>query len=40
VRELCTFLDLHIELVGRELYGQAFFGGTCSPRRRSACASS
>jgi glutathione S-transferase len=23
VRELCTFLDLHIELVGRELYGQA-----------------
>jgi glutathione S-transferase len=30
VRELCTFLDLHIELVGRELYGQAFFGGTCS----------
>lgn len=31
VRELCTFLDLHIELVGRELYGQAFFGGTCAP---------
>lgn len=31
VRELCTFLDLHIELVGRELYGQAFFGGTCPP---------
>ena len=30
VRELCTFLDLHIELVGRELYGQAFFGGSCS----------
>ncbi|MFO1326096.1 MAG: glutathione S-transferase [Rubrivivax sp.] len=29
VRELCTFLDLHVELVGRELYGQAFFGGTC-----------
>ena len=31
VRELCTFLDLHIELVGRELYGQAYFGGTCPP---------
>jgi len=30
VRELCTFLDLHIELVGRELYAQAFFGGTAS----------
>jgi hypothetical protein len=30
VRELCTFLDLHIELVGRELYGQAFFGGSAS----------
>jgi glutathione S-transferase len=30
VRELCTFLDLHVELVGRELYGQAFFGGSCS----------
>lgn len=32
VRELCSFLDLHIELVGRELYGQAFFGGSCSPQ--------
>ena len=31
VRELCTFLDLHVELVGRELYGQAYFGGTCAP---------
>ena len=31
VRELCTFLDLHVELCGRELYGQAFFGGTCPP---------
>ncbi len=31
VRELCIFLDLHVELVGRELYGQAFFGGTCAP---------
>ena len=30
VRELCTFMELYIELVGRELYGQAFFGGTAS----------
>ena len=26
VRELATFIDLHVELVARELYGQAFFG--------------
>jgi glutathione S-transferase len=26
VRELITFLELHIELVARRLYGQAFFG--------------
>jgi glutathione S-transferase len=31
VRELCTFIDLHLELVARELYGQAFFGGSVSP---------
>jgi len=30
VRELCTFIDLHLELVARELYGQAFFGGGVS----------
>ena len=30
VRELCTFMELYIELVGRDLYGQAFFGGTTS----------
>ena len=30
VRELCTFIDLHLELVARELYTQAFFGGTVS----------
>ena len=30
VRELCTFVDLHLELVARELYGQAFFGGKAS----------
>lgn len=28
VRELATFVDLHLELVARELYSQAFFGGT------------
>jgi len=30
VRELVTFINLHLELVARELYGQAFFGGTAS----------
>ena len=30
VRELCAFMELYIELVGRELYAQAFFGGTVS----------
>jgi glutathione S-transferase len=30
VRELCTFMELYLELVARELYGQAFFGGTVS----------
>ena len=30
VRELITFIDLHIELVARELYPKAFFGGTLS----------
>jgi glutathione S-transferase len=28
VRELTTFVDLHLELVARELYPQAFFGGS------------
>ncbi|HEY0858539.1 MAG TPA: glutathione S-transferase [Albitalea sp.] len=27
VRELVAFIDLHLELVARELYPQAFFGG-------------
>jgi glutathione S-transferase len=27
VRELITYIDLHVELVARELYPQAFFGG-------------
>ena len=28
VRELIIFTELHLELVARELYGEAFFGGT------------
>lgn len=34
VRELATFIDLHLELVARELYPQAFFGGTVSDATR------
>ena len=30
VRELITFIDLHLELVARELYPKAFFGGEVS----------
>ena len=30
VRELITFIDLHLELVVRDLYPQAFFGGEIS----------
>ncbi len=30
VREIATFVDLHIELVARDLYPQAFFGGQVS----------
>ena len=30
VLELQTFIDLHLELTARELYGLAFFGGTLS----------
>lgn len=30
VQELCTYVELHIELVVRDLYAQAFFGGTVS----------
>jgi glutathione S-transferase len=30
VREMITFINLHLELVARELYAQAFFGGTVS----------
>jgi len=30
VREMINYIDLHLELVARELYPQAFFGGTVS----------
>ena len=30
VRELITYMELHLELVARECYGAAFFGGTVS----------
>jgi glutathione S-transferase len=30
VRELITYVDLHLELVARELYAEAFFGGQVS----------
>ncbi len=30
VRELAVFMELYLELVARELYSQAFFGGTAS----------
>lgn len=35
VRELITFVDLHLELVARELYPQAFFGATVSEGTQS-----
>ncbi len=31
VRELVTFIELHVELVARRLYGKVFFGGDASP---------
>ena len=34
VRELITFMELHLELVARNLYPQAFFGGTVSEGAR------
>jgi glutathione S-transferase len=38
VRELLTVLELHVELVVRRLYGQAFFGGTASDGLKEATA--
>ena len=34
MRELITYLELHLELVARELYGEAFFGGKVSDEER------
>jgi glutathione S-transferase len=30
VRELCTFMELYVELVGRDLYAEAYFGSKVS----------
>lgn len=35
VRELIIYLELHLELVARELYPQAFFGGQVSEERQT-----
>ncbi len=35
VRELVTVIELHIELVARRLYGQAFFGRTASEEAKT-----
>lgn len=35
VHELTTFIDLHLELVVRELYPQAFFGGQVSEQTQA-----
>jgi len=35
VRELSLFIDLHLELAARELYEQAFFGGTVSDSQKA-----
>jgi glutathione S-transferase len=37
VRELITFLELHVELVARRLYPQAFFGKTLSAEFIDEC---
>jgi glutathione S-transferase len=34
-RELALFIDLHLELVARELYAQAFFGGTIGDSQKA-----
>ena len=35
VRELIQFIELHLELVARELYPQAFFGGKVSDETKA-----
>jgi glutathione S-transferase len=37
VRELVLYMELHLELVARELYPQAFFGQTVSEEVRERC---
>jgi len=34
IRELIQFIELHLELVARDLYGEAFFGGKASDERK------
>ncbi len=36
VRELVTFIELHMELVVRRLYGGLFFGGSFSDETKAA----
>jgi len=36
VRELIQFIELHLELVARDLYGEAFFGGKASDERKES----
>ncbi len=35
VRELIQFIELHLALVARDLYGEAFFGGKASDERKA-----
>ena len=35
VRELCTFINLHLELVARDLYPAVFFGGSISDEQKA-----
>ena len=35
MRELVTFVELHLELVVRELYPEAFFGGKVSDANKA-----
>lgn len=37
VRELITFMELHLELVARELFVEAFFGGKVSDEVKERC---
>jgi glutathione S-transferase len=37
IREMIIFMELHLELVARELYPQAFFGGTVTDEVKERC---